>query len=88
MIGIQKKLPRSWESPEESGRRRERLMEAAEKFSGELGTAPACRVFGVPRAFALPPPATGSHARGGADTCRIASGVERGGAPRGPRRVA
>ena len=35
---------------------------------------------------ALPPPATGSHARGGAG--RIASGVERGGAPRGPRRVA
>ena len=25
-------------------------MEASEKFSAELGTAPACRAFGVPRA--------------------------------------
>ena len=55
-------------------------MEAAEKFSGELGTAPACRVFGVPRASlyrhrrreatpAVEPTPAGSH--------RALSGVER-----------
>ena len=55
-------------------------MEAAEKFSGELGTAPACRVFGVPRASlyrhrrreatpAVEPTPAGSHG--------ALSGVER-----------
>ena len=55
-------------------------MEAAEKFPGELGTAPACRVFGVPRASlyrhrrreatpAVEPTPAGSH--------RALSGVER-----------
>ena len=38
------------DSSEEPGPGREQLMEAAEKFSTELGTAPACRAFGGSRA--------------------------------------
>jgi hypothetical protein len=56
-------------------------MEAAEKFSAELGTAPACRTFGVSRASlyrrrrreAVPPPAEPARP----PSHRALSGIER-----------
>ena len=47
-------------------------MEAAEKFSTELGTAVACRAFGVPRASPVSSPAAGSGSGPAPAACPLA----------------
>ena len=53
-------------------------MEAAEKFSTELGTAVACRAFGVPRASLYRRRQRGADPGPAPAACPLAPGLGRG----------